>query len=140
MMEYQAVLKIGKGKMKVPFSDGSVSAVGMKPATFTTDNLMIQHAIENSSDYERGLIFKVGSITLSEDVEICRNGKPGPIEEKQEKEEVKDRGLKRVEVSCNDDAKDYLEKEFGVLRSKMKVRADILSFAELYGIEFVFTK
>lgn len=36
MMEYQAIIKIGKATMKVPFSEGSMTAMGVNPARFTT--------------------------------------------------------------------------------------------------------
>lgn len=64
MMEYQAVIKVGRNNMKVLFSDGSVSAMGVNPATFTTENFMVQHAIENSSDFKRGRIKVVNTIEL----------------------------------------------------------------------------
>lgn len=48
MMEYQAIVKIGKATMKVQFSDGSMTAMGVNPATFTTEDFITQHAIEHS--------------------------------------------------------------------------------------------
>lgn len=74
MMEYQVVIKIGNSaKMKVMFSDGSMTATGVTPATFTTDNLMIQHAIERSPDFLNKRIHIVRSIELNENVNIERN-------------------------------------------------------------------
>lgn len=74
MMECQIVVKIGnKSKMKVLFTDGSMTASGITPATFTTDNLMTQHAIERSPDFKNGRIKKVRSIELSEEVKIESN-------------------------------------------------------------------
>lgn len=72
-MEYQAVIKIGKNNMKVPFTDGSVSAMGVNPATFTTENFMVQHAIENSTDFKRGRIKVVNTIELKEELRIEQN-------------------------------------------------------------------
>ncbi len=73
MMEYQAVIKVGKNNMKVLFTDGSVSAMGVNPATFTTENFMVQHAIENSTDFKRGRIKIVNTIELKEELRIERN-------------------------------------------------------------------
>lgn len=73
MMEYQAVIKVGKNNMKVLFTDGSVSAMGVNPATFTTENFMVQHAIENSTDFKRGRIKVVNTIELEEELRIERN-------------------------------------------------------------------
>ena len=70
MMEYQAVVKIGKATMKVPFSEGSMTAMGVNPAKFTTDNFVVQHAIEQSGDFRRGRIHIVSVIELDEEVKI----------------------------------------------------------------------
>lgn len=74
MMECQIVVKIGNtSKMKVLFTDGSMTASGVTPATFTTDNLMTQHAIERSPDFKNGRIKRVRSIELNEEVKIESN-------------------------------------------------------------------
>lgn len=74
MMEYQAVIKVGsKNTMKVNFTDGSLTAMGTNPAHYSTDNFMVQHAIENSHDFKRGLIRKLGEVKLGGEVKIERN-------------------------------------------------------------------
>ena len=70
MMEYQAIIKIGKATMKVPFSEGSMTAMGVNPARFTTENYMVQQAIEQSGEFRRGRIYKVSVIELDEEVKI----------------------------------------------------------------------
>lgn len=85
MMEFQAIIKIGRSAMKVLFTDGSMNAMGMNPATYTTDNFMVQHAIENSDHFKRGRIHIVRTVPLDEVVHIDRNPKreeapaPAPI-------------------------------------------------------------
>lgn len=174
MMEYQAVIRVGRNYMKIPFSDGSLSGFGTSPAKFTTDNFMVQHAIENSAEYGRGLIRLINVTDIPGEVKVETGlrpeapqaaGAPGdkrtPGEkqgggeapgEKQEdgetpedKQEEPDRNgeecaksLVQVEVTCNDDAKDYLEEKFGVIRSKLRNREVIMSIAESKGVEFVF--
>lgn len=78
MMEYQAVVKVGKKNVSINFSDGSISAMGTNPATFTTDNIIIQNAIEASNDFKRGRITTVRSIDLEEELQIFRNA-PIPV-------------------------------------------------------------
>lgn len=73
MMEYQSVIRFGKNSLKVTFTGGSMNAIGITPATFTTNNFLIQQAIENSNDYKRGRIYVVKSIDLGEEVYIERN-------------------------------------------------------------------
>lgn len=150
MMEFQAVIKVGKTNLKVQFSDGSFNASSRKPATFTTDNLIVQHAIENSNEFKRGLIHKISTVELNEEVKVLRNGpkalnEPIPIEinadgtQKPASETAEDASeLKQVEVHCNDDAKDYLADNFGVSKSKLRNKDIIASVAATYGIEFVY--
>ena len=76
MMEFQAIIKVGRNNMKVLFTDGSMNAMGVNPAKFTTSNFMVQHAIENSPEYKRGLIKRINVIDLDEDVKIERYTKP----------------------------------------------------------------
>lgn len=158
MMEYQAVIKVGRNNMKVLFSDGSVSAIGVNPATFTTENFMVQHAIENSSDFKRGRIKVVNTIELQEELRIERNGvqpapdvpdsvlipvteiSTAPTDRNAEKEIDLESGSTtiQVEFSCNDDAKDYLEQTFGFVRSKLHNREDIVAAGKTHGVDIIF--
>ena len=73
MMEYQAIIKIGRATLKVMFTDGSITAMGQNPAQYTTSDFIVQHAIENSSDFKKGRIHVVNTIELDEEVRIERN-------------------------------------------------------------------
>lgn len=163
MMEYQAVVKVGKKNVSINFSDGSISAMGTNPATYTTDNIIIQNAIEASSDFKRGRISIVRSIDLAEELPIFRNTPtPALQSEKQTESEVPAKqeetaekapeqtgaetpeaseepaNLTQVEFSCNDDAKDYLEQNFGFIRSKLRNREDIVNAGKQNGVEILF--
>lgn len=180
MMEYQAVVKVGRNNMKVNFTDGSMNAMGVNPAKFTTSNFMVQHAIENSLDFKKGRIFIFQVIELDEELRIERptpakgaaevkpaetpvaeeapENKPAdaPIAEETPESETTDAeesaeesaseiateiatGNKvEVEFSVNDDARDYLEQNYGAERSKLRTRADILAAAETYGVDIKF--
>lgn len=172
-MEYQAVIKVGKSRMKVPFTDGSMTAMGVVPCTFTTERFMVQHAIENSNEFKRGLIYIVNSIPLDGKVEIERptprptdsqaetpadipaiesdeqpatvqvateNGtEVKPVEEVwPAKSEEPDAPLTQVEFASNDEAKDYLEQNFGLVRSKLRNREDIFNAGKANGVEIIF--
>ena len=173
MMEYQTVIKMGKSSMKVNFSDGSINSFGQNPAKFTTKNFMIQHAIEHSYDFRRGLIQIINEHELDEEVQISHN--PVAIEPEFGDDEVKAKvedvvsggtdGLEgtevsdvtegtdaevsdvtegaessatEVEFSTNDEAKQYLESQFGVQRSKLRTRADIENAGMQYGVKIYF--
>lgn len=44
-----------------------------------------------------------------------------------------------MEFDTNDEAKDYLEQQFGVSRSKLRTRADIMACGEGYGVKISFS-
>ena len=75
MMEYQSLIRLGRGTLKVNFSGGSMNAIGVTPATFTTSNFLIQQAIENSSEYKRGRIRIERFVELDEELKI-EKGQP----------------------------------------------------------------
>ena len=170
MMEYQTVIKMGKSSLKVNFSDGSINSFGQNPAKFTTKNFMIQHAIEHSYDFRRGLIQIINEHELDEEVHISHN--PVAIEPEFGDEVVEPKvedvvsggtdGLEgtevsegtdaevsdvtegaessatEVEFSTNDEAKQYLESQFGIQRSKLRTRADIEKAGMQYGVKIYF--
>lgn len=163
MMEYQSIIRFGKNTLKVTFSGGSMNAIGVTPATFTTENFLIQQAIENSGEYRRGRIRTVSTVELDEEVRIERAGAAGAVEAeksvaapaeaaKAEAEtantpdaadapdvtEAADADMTQVEFSCNDDAKDYLEQTFGYVRSKLRNREDIVNAGKAHGVEIIF--
>lgn len=73
MMEYVAVVSVGRRGTKIQFSDGSVSAMGVNPARFSTDSIILQNAIERSDDFRRGLIKVVSVQELGGEVQVLRN-------------------------------------------------------------------
>lgn len=168
MMEYQAVIKVGKKNVNILFSDGSVSAMGTTPASFTTDNIIIQNAIEASNDFKRGLISVVRTINLDEELHVLRNNSntdysprtyptiqsvqgensvSGEISINQTDEgntDVSEKSkdtvtLTKVEFACNDDAKDYLEQKLGYIRYKLRNREDIINAGKSHGIDIIFS-
>ena len=70
MLDYQALIKVGSAKMKISFTNGSSNEAGRTPATFSTDNPIIQLAIENSKEFKSGLITKVHVVNTDEEVYI----------------------------------------------------------------------
>ena len=209
MMEYQAIIKIGRATLKVLFTDGSMTAIGQNPAKYTTSDFLVQRAIENSSEFKKGRIQVVDTIELDEEVRIERNpAKPStqaakvaakavidnkpteaflshttPVAEDVEDEtteesdadvviptdeadtdtiedEVADiteeeaeedttseetsaddktaEGKTEVEFTDNQEAKDYIFKNFGVKPGTMRNREDIKAVGETYGVKITF--
>lgn len=172
MMEYQCIIRFGKNTLKVTFTGGSMNAIGVTPATYTTSSFLIQQAIENSNEFKRGRIRIIRTMQLDEEIHIERpkpvtaNGEwsnpartaeteiaPGAIEEGeaaevtagdgapsegQPEESARTEPLTQVEFSCNDDAKDYLEQNFGYVRSKLHNREDIINAAKAHNVDIIF--
>lgn len=131
MMEYQSIIKIGRATLKVLFTDGSMTAIGQNPAKYTTSDFLVQHAIENSSEFKRGRITVVDTIELDEEVRIERNPAkpstqqaPSPAEAKpvaataakvEEPQDIADEPTEKTdaaELSENDNEDGLTEVEF----------------------------
>lgn len=166
MMEYHMTVSVGKSKVNVIFTGGSSNAASVVPASFTTDNLMLQIAIQNCRDFKRGLIKIIKTTELDEEVPILRNSreKGDELSGKGDEEPTATdflktqpsqsdvptatdneppatgNELKEVKVNVNDDAKEYLETNFGVNRSKLLNRETIQKIAAEHGIVFIFAK
>lgn len=151
MMEYQAVVKVGRKNVSINFADGSMTAMGSNPATYTTSSIILQDAIESSEDFKRGRITKLRTIELAEELQVMRNSVATESEETRPTEEIspepteapatpeEDAGeMTEVEFSCNDDAKDYLEQTFGYIRSKLRNREDIVAAGKAHGVTIIF--
>lgn len=176
MLDYQALIKVGSAKMKISFTNGSSNEAGRTPATFSTDNPIIQLAIENSKEFKSGLITHVHVVNTGEEVYIesehvaLQNDEPvntsdetdnnkdltdggqgadtsDNVKQKQSTEETPVMQSEKETIStstckeftCNDDAKDFLEAEFGAKRSSLRTRADIIAYGKSNGIDVVFT-
>lgn len=151
-MELVASIPCGKAKVNIPFTGGSQSAFGVTPATFTTEDPFKQALIQNSDMYKSGKIyivseangtgkykeFKPKAVEAPEgntdgnktDSETIVNG--GSVESKAE-----GKVMKEVEVADIDIARDYLVENFGINKTAVRYKANVLSFAEEHNIAFV---
>ena len=74
LLEWHGIVQSGSVKMKVDFTNGSVTAYGVAPATFTTKHELTQHIIENSD------MFKSGRIKIYRMVELPGSEEPAVAE------------------------------------------------------------
>lgn len=56
LMEWHALIRTGRSKVRIPFTGGSQSGYGAVPAQFTTDNAVLQRIIETSGYFRSGRI------------------------------------------------------------------------------------
>lgn len=121
--------------MNIDFEGGLASGTGIRPATFTTRNEIVQFAIENSGHFKHGRIILVSEMDIEEPKEaIAEATEIIPTDT----EKVAEGNLTEVEVSSLEEAVDYLVSNFDdakkqQLRSKVTAKA----FAETKGIRFV---
>lgn len=73
LVEWHAILRMGKAVVKVPFTGGSITTQGVSPATFATSNPVVQMAIERSPEFISGKIKIVRSSPLGGEVLVERN-------------------------------------------------------------------
>ena len=124
LLEWHGYVTSGTTRMKVSFTNGSTSAWGVAPATFTTKDALTQHIIENSDQFKGGRIRLVRSVAIAE-----------PTKPQSAKPQAPNEEAKQLSFSCNDEAKDYLVENFGAERAKIMTRRQIEDFAKSKGIE-----
>lgn len=120
-------------KMRVAFTNGSVTAYGVAPATFTTEDPLTQHIIENSEQFTSGKIRLVRKVELGPSAEVTENTvtdiedvrKVVPKEKLQEVEDVRNCSDARIWLMEN--------KKISVVG---KSKRDIIEIASANGISF----
>ena len=67
LLEWHGVLDAGSIKMKVSFTNGTVTGYGVAPATFTTSDELTQFVIEHSDQYKKGRIALLREMEVPDD-------------------------------------------------------------------------
>lgn len=132
LMDWQPLLNAGKAKFQPLFSGGGVTAYGETPAKYTTSNPVCQHLIERSHYFQTGyikLLYKHGSANDVRD----------SLEECSEEKTLPDEQLKEMKFSSLGDASAYLNETFGIIKSKMRTREEIIELGKENGIDVKFT-
>ena len=149
MIEWSILLNVAGRIMNIDFEGGLASGTGIRPASFTTRNEIVQFAIENSGHFKQGRIILVSEMDIEEPNEVIAEATeiiPTDTEVAAEATEIiptdtevaAEDNLTEVEVSSLEEAVDYLVSNFDdakkqQLRSKVTAKA----FAETKGIRFV---
>ncbi|MDE6231429.1 MAG: hypothetical protein K2M37_07405 [Muribaculaceae bacterium] len=58
-LEWETVVGEGSLRLRIHFSGGGMTAYGVTPAEYSTDNPVVQHLIESSRHYRTGKIFEL---------------------------------------------------------------------------------
>lgn len=143
LMDWQAEIQLGKAKLNVTFSGGTMTKYGVTPAEYTTSNEFVQKAIENSTYFKTGRIKIVRCIDTSATTETTSEEEAPNATAKvniiipDNATEVK---VKKIEVSCLPEAQEYLRDNFGISTSAVTSKAKAQDYAKQYGIQFHFVK
>lgn len=134
LMEWHALLNVGKCCIHVDFTGGALSGYGVTPAEFTTSDPVIQHVIESSGYFKSG---KIKVLRASEDkTENNAADKKYKILGHSGIGTDKESFRTQVAVTCLDDAKEYLVENHGIAASKLRSMKNIVETAASLGIEF----
>lgn len=110
MVEWSTLIPAGGGNIRIDFTNGSISTRGIEPATFSTENLAVQVAIENSPRFINGKIkliskYEIGEIEKKdEDKDPAKDLKEGGSGSSSGKSE----GIPFTDVRNSQQAKDIL--------------------------------
>ncbi len=144
LMEWKAVIKAGRATLHIHFTGGHDNEYGIIPATYSTEDPIIQHIIEHSN------FFADGKIRLVDEVDMGESPEEKEMRERKERQEksnskpteentTKEGELTEVEVTCIDDAKNYLKENFNEKPSSMRSKEAIESLAKGHNIVFRYT-
>ncbi len=78
LTEKHTVFHLGKTKVHVSFTGGIVTKRGVTPATFTTEDPIVQFAIEQSADFKKGVIWIRSKYPMEGEVKIGKNEPEAP--------------------------------------------------------------
>lgn len=153
-MEWEATLKVGNARLHVHFSGGSENKWGITPATFTTKDPMTQSLIEHSNEFKSGRIEIISTNEVEEEkpakeaktdngegenlldmIGHNNGGEQGP--DGTSGEGVGDGiQVQKVHVDSLDDAKEYLNEKFGIAKSQLRSKTEILNAAAEHSVVF----
>lgn len=128
-LDYQAEIPVGQAKMVVNFTGGAITGCGIAPAEYVTSDTLTQNIIEHSRQFRSGRIILLRTVKHQDDA-ADRSTDAGHQSTANEHKEV------TVEVSCMDDAKAYLIKEFGIASRDLRSAKQIMDAATSRGITF----
>lgn len=151
-IEYEVALNIGGKSVKVTFANGSISQQGILPATYTTNSRVVQYCIERLRSFRNGRIRLIRSMGQEDQPkpqpkpksqpqpkheDACAEGESEqPTGEEAPAEGSAKQTLTRIEVTCLQDAQNYMTEHFGIPAYKVRTRAQAQAAGAEHGVEF----
>lgn len=133
--EYVIDVSVGKRNFSIPFTGGALTNQGSIPASYSTNNGIIQYAIENSRYFALGIVYIAQEInTLDEVKHASHSAAQAAIGKKSTGEE---NGIKKVKVSDLQEAKNYLMENYPISGLVLRGEKSIMEQAKIVGVEFI---
>lgn len=146
-VEWMACLKVGRASLSVNFTGGSITTQGVIPASYTTDNSMIQTMIEHSDEYASGKIRLVRQCDSSEDLVVMSNKRGAcPADSQVVTKEADEKASENasessaLKVSGLREAASYLHDHHGIALRKLTTQAAVDAAAEQFGVKFEYSE
>lgn len=132
-MEWSPIVTIAKRSITLHFTGGTASGTGIRPATFRTNNAIVQLAIENSHHFKSGRIFIVDEKELDDPQKLAQSG----VDSSQGGNDAPNDNDVTIEVSGLEEAVDYLTTRFDdAANAKLNSKKAVLAFAKSKGVIF----
>lgn len=133
LLEWHGSVNCGGVRMKVAFTNGSATAWGVAPATYTTEDELTQHIMENSDMFKDGRIKVIRSVQLGPSAEVTEKT---VTDIKEVRKVVPEEKLREIEDVYNcSDARIWL-KEHKNVSVVGKSKAEIIEIAAKNGVKF----
>lgn len=145
LLEWYGTVSFGTMSMKVAFTNGSVTAYGVSPASFTTTDKLTQFVIENSEDFKNHRIRIVRSAVIEAEEPVVEEVRQASIAEPAEVVEApveKAAEVKIVEVADHTEAIEYLKENFSkeYTATKLRTKTAFEAACAECGVQFIFNE
>lgn len=138
LMEYTINVTLGARLLKIPFTGGIASKDGVRPATYTTSNPVVQFAIESSSHFKSGRvkIFKtIGEATPNAiSVSEAKAAREKAAAAKAAEEDVEKAAEEDVEKTADVDAEEEKPTDTEIDTEEVKTEEDTTDTASTSNI------
>lgn len=134
--EYIINVSVGKRTFSIPFTGGALTNQGSIPASYSTNNEIIQYAIEHSRYYAIGIVYLAQEIKTEEVKPTPQTLQPTP-QPATKRSSGEEKTIKKVKVSDLQEAKNYLVENYNVSSLSLRGEKTIMEQAKIFGIEFI---
>lgn len=132
MSEWKIILPVAGRIINIYFEGGTDSGTGIRPATFTTQNEIIQFALENSLHFKSGRVRLIDEMDIEEPKTETDETQETPINN-----EDSTGNFTEIEVGSLEEAVDYLVSNFDdAKKQQLRSKAAAKAFAETKGVRF----